>query len=178
MANNYANIKTSTTKGSQGGYKPALFFAPIGDITTWGRPLAVPVAKGDKVKITTAHIFAATKTAAKWEAKLHSVTHKTLSVGDEGASDLEHTAEVKFLGDDEVIHEMVKDLLNDQVAIWLKDSDCLNNDSYIQLGDDCVPVSVKVDFDGKTTKDGKKEYTVTFTTKAKYFYLAALDIAP
>lgn len=178
MANNYSNVKQSTTKGLQGGYKPALYFAPTADIETWGRPIAVPVAKGDKVKITTAHIFVATKTAVNWQAKMHSVTHKSTPVGDEGSQDLEHSAEVKFLGDDAELHEMVKDLLNDQVAIWLKDSDCLTNDSYIQIGDDCNPVTVKPEFDGKTTKDGKKEYTITFTSKAKFFYLAALDIAP
>lgn len=173
---NYANISQSTTKGQKGGYKPTLYFAPITDVTAWARPIAVPVALGDKVKIETAHTFAATKAAVQWQAKMHSVTHKSTAVGDEGAQELEHTAEVKILGDDANIYEMVQNLLNDQTVIFLKDSDCLTNDSYIQLGDDCNPVSVKPEFDGKNTKEGKKEYTITFTSKAKYFYLAALDI--
>jgi hypothetical protein len=177
MPNNYANVKQSTTKGQRGGYKPALYFSPTADITTWARPIAAPVVKGDKVKITTAHTFATGKTAAAWQTKMHSVTLKSDPVGDEGSQELEHKAEIKILGDDEIIYEMVQDLLNDQLVIWLQDSDCIANSVFIQLGDDCNPVSVSPNFDGKNTKEGKKEYTITLTSKAKYFYKATLDIA-
>jgi hypothetical protein len=175
---NYANIVQSTQTGTNGGYKPALYFAPAADIATWGRPLATPVALGDKKKITTAHVFGTGKAAILWDAKLNSVTHKSKSVGDEGAQELEHSAELVFLGDNAPTLEQVENLMNDQPVAWIKDSDCQNNDSYVQLGDDCVPVTVSVEFDGKTTKEGKKEYKITLTSKRKFFYLAALDITP
>lgn len=175
---NYANVKANNQLGKVGGYKPQLYFAPIGDITTWGRPTNAPAATGDTKKITTAHVFAALAGAIVFDAKMHSVTHKSTPVGDEGAQDLEHSLEVKVLGDDAGLFEQVDRLQNDQVVVWAKDADCLNNDSYVQIGDDCMPVICKVEFDGKTTKDGKKEYTLTFTSKKKFFYLAALTILP
>lgn len=175
---NYANITQSTQTGTTGGYKPILFFAPIADIVTWGRPIANPVALGDKVKVNTAHIFAATKAAMRWELKLHSAKATSKVVGDEGAQEMEHTLEVEFLGDNPATFEQVQNMLNDQIVVWTKDANCQDDDGYVQYGDDCVPTLVTPEFDSKTTKDGKKTYKVTFTTKKKLFYLAALDIDP
>jgi hypothetical protein len=176
MPVNYANTAQADQSGLIGGYKSSLFFAKVADILTWGRPLAA--ALGDAAKIVTAHVFVAAKCAFLMEAKLHSSTIKGTSVGDEGAQDMEWTAEVKILGDNPILQDQLLRMQNDQIVIWLKDADCLTNDSYIQMGDDCVPVTVKIDFDGKTTKDGKKEYTLTLTSKKKFHYLATLDVTP
>jgi hypothetical protein len=50
----------------------------------------------------------------------------------------------------------------------------LGANQYIQLGNDCVTPTFKVEFDGKTTKEGKKIYTVTVVCKKKYFYSYAV----
>jgi hypothetical protein len=173
---NYGNRQASTQVGKTGGYKPSLYFAPASDIATYGRPAASPVALGDKVKVTTAHTFATGKAANLWDAKLHSVTHTSKPVGDPGSLEMEHTVVVTFLGDNPATFEQVQNMLNDQVVIWVKDADCLTNDSYIQLGNDCIPVDVSPEFDGKNTQAGQKEYKITFTSKAKVFYVATLDI--
>ena len=175
---NYSNRVANAQAGQTGGYKPTLYFSKVSDIETIGRPIGVPVNPGDKVSITTAHVFKAAKAAIVWDAKMHSVTHKSTNVGDDGAKEFQHTIEVKFLGDNPVTFEQIQDMLNDQMIIWVKDADCLGVDNYIQLGDDCVPVEVAPELDGKTTKDGKKEYTIVFTSKKKFFYNAALDITP
>lgn len=177
MANKYANIKQSTTKGKSGGYKPALFFSPTAAIETWGRPIANPAAIGDKKKITTAHTFADGLTATKWQAKMHSVKFSSKMVGDPGAGELEHTATIVITGDSAEVTEMVEELMNDESVFWLKDADCIDNDSYIQLGDDCNPAEVQPEFDGKDTKAGQKEWTINIVSKKKQFYLAALPIA-
>lgn len=173
---NYSNLPKSSQTGKTGGYKPALYFSPIEDITTWQRPTNAPAAIGDKVKITVAHTWAANLGAYKWDAQIHSVKHTSATVGDEGAQELEHTAELIVLGDNAATLEQMVQALNDDKVIWLKDADCLTNDSYIQFGDDCVPVSVSIAFDGKTTKEGQKAYTLTIKSKKKFFYLAALDV--
>ncbi len=172
---NYGNINNSTQTGKAGGYKPALYFSEVSDITTWQRPIAIPLVLGDKVKIVTAHTWAAGKAVNKWEAKLHSVKHTSAPVGDPGSQDLMHTAQVVVLGDNPETFEQMLNALNDQKVIWLKDSDCITNDSYIQIGDDCNPVETVPNFDGFTTADGQKAYTVDFKSKKKFFYLAALD---
>lgn len=173
---NYGNINKSTQTGKTGGYKPALYFSPVEDITTWQRPTNAPAALGDKVKITTAHTWGVGLAAFKWEAQIHSVKHNSATVGDEGAEELEHTAEIFVLGDNPATFEQMVQSLTDDKVVWLKDADCITNDSYIQLGDDCVPVTCKISFDGKTTKEGQKGYTVTLKSKKKFFYLAALDV--
>jgi hypothetical protein len=81
------------------------------------------------------------------------------------------------LGDKSSTQEQLQRILNDDVICLLKEADCLVTDSYVQLGDECVSPTFKVEFDGKTTKDGKKEYKVTVTCKKKFFYLAAVTMA-
>lgn len=173
---NYGNLPKSSQTGKTGGYKPALYFSPIEDITTWQRPITVPVALGDKVKIVTAHTWGTGLGAYKWDAQIHSVKHSSATVGDPGAQEFEHTAELIVLGDNAATLEQMVQALNDDKVVFLKDADCLTNDSYIQLGDDCVPVEVSIAFDGKTTKEGQKAYTITIKCKKKFFYLAALDV--
>lgn len=173
---NYGNISKSTQTGKSGGYKPALYFSEVADITTWQRPTGSPVALGDKVKITAAHTWASGKGAYLWDTQVHSVKHTSAVVGEIGAQEFEHTAEMIVIGDNPSTYEQMINALNDDKVIWLKDSDCLTNDSYIQMGDDCSPVEVSAVFDGKTTKEGQKIYTVTIKSKKKFFYLAALDV--
>lgn len=173
---NYGNLPKASQTGKTGGYKPALYFSPIEDITAWSRPTNAPAALGDKVKITAAHTWAANLGAYKWDAQIHTVKLTTATVGEEGAYELEHTAELVVLGDNPSTFEQMVQALNDDKVIWLKDADCIENDSYVQLGDDCVPVTASIAFDGKTTKEGQKGYTVTIKCKKKFFYLAALDV--
>lgn len=175
---NYGNIANSTQTGRKGGYKPAMYFAETSDIATWARPIASPVAIGDTVKITTAHTFASGKCALIWEGQIHSVTITGEPVGEDGAKEIEYTATIAILGDNAATAEQMIRALNDQKVCWFKDADCLTNDSYVQLGDDCNPVEASAAFNGGTTKEGQKKYTLTVKSKTKYFYLAALDTTP
>jgi hypothetical protein len=177
----YANISNSTQTGLKGGYKPQLYFAQVEDIETWERPTVPGVAIGDTVKITDAHVLADGKAVYQWDAMLYSVTVTSEAIGDAGAREFRHTATVVVKGDHAATLEQMIAMLNDNKVIWLKDADCLTNNSYIQLGDDCNPVEVSPAFDGRNNgpDGGQKRYTITITSATKYFYLAALPaVAP
>ena len=90
---------------------------------------------------------------------------------------MEWSGSFVVLGDSASTDEQLRRLLNDDVVCLIKEADCINNDSYIQLGDECVSPSFTVAFDGKTTKEGKKEYAVTVVCKKKFFYTGVVTFA-
>lgn len=172
---NYKNIfKSTNTKEYSGGYKNVFLFAPRRDFLSISRPPDNPPMLGDGVSITGAHAFDDPKGFLSYDAKQHSVTLKSATVGEDGAQELEHTAEFSILGDSATTQEQLQRILNDDIICLLKEASCLENDSYVQLGDECVSPVFKVEFDGKTTKEGLKEYKISVVTKAKYFYSGAV----
>ncbi len=176
MAINYSDISNSTQTGRVAGYKPKLYFISNDDVDTWQRPVDPPVNPGDSVTIATAHILKAAKVTHQWDAKLYSATVTSEPVGDAGARQLLHKATAIILGDNAATYEQMIKMLNDNKTIFLKDADCINNDSYLQFGDDCNPVEVSIKFDGKTNSPNasQKEYTLEITSLVKYFYTDAL----
>lgn len=172
---NYSHRSNNTNPlANKGGYKDVFKFAPKADFTSVAAPTASPSAIGDKVKITTAHTFTGTKGFYNWPTKQQSVTIKSTTVGDPGARLLKHTAEFTILGDNASTQEQVESLLNDEVIALFKDSACVAGE-YVQLGDDCSSPVFNVEFDGKTTAEGMKEYKVSVeVTASKYFYSGAI----
>lgn len=161
-----------------GGYKNVFLFAPVGDFTALKKPEPGETPQiGDKLKITTAHTFASPKGFHSWDCKLHSVTLKSATQGEAGAKTLMHTAEFIVLGDSASTQEQMQAQLNSHNICLLKDAAQCGVDEYIQLGNDCVPVDFTVEFDGKTTAEGKKEYKVTAACSKKYFYNATVTKA-
>lgn len=179
MANaNYKNIAKSTNPRSySGGYKNVFLFAPRADFLAISKPPDVPAAIGDTLTVTGAHTFTDPKGFFSWDCKTHSVTLKASSTGEDGAQEMEWSAELTILGDDATTQEMLQRTLNDDIICLLKEAACLENDSYVQLGDECVSPVFKVEFDGKTTKEGKKEYKLTITCKVKFFYAHAVTMS-
>ncbi|RYY94609.1 MAG: hypothetical protein EOO11_17515 [Chitinophagaceae bacterium] len=171
---NYGHIvKNTDPKFATGGYKNVFLFCPRADFTALAAPDAA-AAIGDTLLIDTAHTHPVGKGFISYACKTHSVTLKGATVGDEGAQEMEWTGEFVILGDSASTQEQLQRLLNDDVICLLKDAACGAN-QYVQLGDECITPIFKVEFDGKTTKEGKKEYKVTVTCKAKYFYNAAVS---
>lgn len=174
----YGNISRSTQTGTEPGYKDTVYFADIADITTWSRPTDTPTVLGDKYKITTAHTFAASKGAYSIECKMRSPVGTAEQQGDPGEATTNHTLVFEVNGDSPELLELLETMSNGNLVFWVKDSDCLNNDSYVQYGDDCLTCDVRYQFNSrKSNETGKKVYTVTVTVpKKKYFYQAALTI--
>ena len=179
MTNLYKKIAKADLTNQDGGYKNVLFFAPVDTFTSIKKPTPTPAALGDKKKITTAHTFGEDDGFISLLSKLHSVTLKGATVGEEGAQSMEWTFEGVILGDNAVLQEELEELLNDNCIWLLKDQDCLNSTDFVQLGDECVFPAIKLEFDGKTTKEGMKEYKITGTIKGKkFFYNATVTEKP
>lgn len=172
---NFAHIATNTNvKAIRGGYKDYLFFCPVADFLVIATPLTTPLALGDEVTINGDHTFATTNGFFKWELKQKSPTIKGTSVGDVGAKLMEYTGEVTILGDEATTQAQLERLLNSKGICLLKDANCLEDDVYAQIGDECDTPEFTVEFDGKTTAEGLKEYKVSFKAVAKYRYEGAL----
>lgn len=175
---NYGHISKNTNPSfGTGGYKNELLFCPLADFTALQAPAPGQTpAIGDTVKITTAHTFGTGKGFYGWAAKVHSPTGKGKTVGDDGAKEMEYEYEISFIGDGAAMQEQVQRMLNDDVIVLLKDAECGAN-TYIQLGNDCILPTFDGEFDGKTTKEGKKEWKLKVTCKARYFYTATVTKA-
>ena len=169
MSNLYKARGKADQNFMQGGYKNVVLWAPIDTFTNVAHPTVFTLA-GEKLTITDDHTFGVDDGFISWLCKLHSVTIKTETTGDPGAQSLVHTCEFILLGDDASTLDQLRDLLNDNCMFLVKDQDCLTANQYVQLGDDCLAPEINVSFDGKTTKEGLKEYTVKLSVKDKRFY--------
>lgn len=176
---NFAHIVTNTnTKAIRGGYKDYLYFCPLADFNVIATPLAVPLTLGDEVTINGDHTFTTTNGWFKFELKQKSPTIKGTPVGDPGAKLMEYTGECIILGDETTTQAQLERLLNTKGICLLKDANCTSNDVYAQLGDECDTPEFTVEFDGKTTAEGLKEYKVMFkVVAAKYSYSGAVTLS-
>jgi len=179
MPANFAAITTNTNpKAIRGGYKDYLWFCPLDDFDTIATPLAVPLALGDEVTINGDHTFTGTDGWFKWELKQKSPTIKGTPVGDPGAKLMEYTFECTILGDEATTQAQMERLLNSKGIVLLKDANCQADDVYAQLGDECDTPEFTVEFDGKTTAEGLKEYKVMGkVVAAKYRYEGAVTLS-
>lgn len=174
----YQNITKSTNPNAyRGGYKNVFFFAKRSDFLSISKPVDPAVTIGDSVVVQAAHTFTDPKGFLSWDCKTNSVTLKGATVGDDGAQEIEWSSEFAVLGDGSITQEQMQRILNEDAICLLKEAACLEDDSYVQLGDECVSPVFKVEFDGKTTKEGKKEYKVTVTCKVKYFYSQVVTLS-
>jgi len=176
--NLYKKFDKTTQEATSGGYKNVVFWAPTDTFTAIQVPTPTPAALGDKFKITTAHTFPTDEGFISWLCKQDSVTIKGVTIGDPGSNEMEYTSTFILLGDGAATQEEVTEQLNSNNLWLLKDSACLAGNPYVQLGNECVPAKVSIEFDGKTTAAGLKEYTITVVSKAKAFYSGTITEKP
>jgi len=156
-----------------------VLWAPRNTFLSIKTPTATPTLLGDKKKITTAHTFQTDEGFISWLCKQASVTTTMETTGDAGARSFVHKGKFELLGDTSTTLEQLEDMLNDDIILLLKDQDCLNATDYCQYGDECLSPEMTVTFDGKTTSEGYKIYTVEFSVKAKkFFYSGAVTMKP
>ncbi|MGN7786810.1 hypothetical protein ACTJIJ_19915 [Niabella sp. 22666] len=179
MATSYANIvRPSNPLTAKGGYKDNFYFAPTRDFTTIAKPVvsATPVL-GEVFTIGTAHTFTSPKGFHNWELKKVSVLGTSTTVGDDGEKLPLFNYELIVLGDSASTQEQVLALLNDDIICMFKDSNCLEDEVYVQLGDECNSPTFDVQFDGKTNKEGMKQWKVIVQSNVRYFYTATVTMA-
>lgn len=178
MATNYAKITKAEQHNTGGGYKNVVMFAQLATFLTLAAPVDPPVNIGDSKLISADHTFDVSDGFISWLCKKNSVTTTSETQGEDGANYLVHKAKFVLLGDGASTLEQVENLLNDENIFLMRDQECKSSE-YVQFGDDCVTPSAQVTFDGKTTADGLKEYTVELTVKQKkYFYTGAVTEKP
>lgn len=176
MPANFTHIATnSNPKANKGGYKDVVRFCPLSDFATIATPLATPLATGDTVRVNGDHTFAGTNGFFHWECKQDSVKITSTPVGDPGGRLSRYKTEFILLGDSPEMQEQMERLQNWKGMFLLKESNCLDNDAYAQLGDECDSPDIQVEFDSKTKAEGMKEYKVSVeVTAAKYEYTGAV----
>ena len=175
---NYKNIvRDLNPRKNTGGYKNVVLFAPQKDFLSMSMPPDPAPLHGDSVTITAAHTFTDPKGFLTMDCKTHSVTGTAASVGDPGAMELQYTYVFTLIGDSASTQESMQRLLNDHIIWLLKEANCLADDSYVQLGDECFAPENSVAADFKNTKEGMKEWTITVVTKARYFYTATVTMS-
>jgi hypothetical protein len=172
-----AIVRNTNPRAYTGGYKNVAFMAALIDILALSKPADPAVNIGDAVKITAAHTFTDPKGWIPWDCKTNGVTGVLATTGDPGAQECEYSYKITLLGDDEFMQDMRNRVLNDHVIWLLKEANCLEQDKYVQLGDECVAPSYQAEGDFKTTDNGMKEWTLTIKTKAKYFYTGAITMS-
>lgn len=176
--NKYRKYAKTDIANRDGGYKALIYFAPIDTFAGITMPTVTTTIEDSK-KIVTAHTFAADEGFITLLCKLHSVTSKGATVGDEGAQSVEWTFEGSILGDSALLQAELEGILNDNCMFLIKDQDCINATDYVQFGDECLQPTIKLEFDGKTTKEGTKEYKLTGTIRGhKYWYSSTVTEKP
>lgn len=162
-------IQNDVLENQDGGYKNVIYFAPASTFSSVKQPTESAVL-GDTEKVILADTFNDDEGYISMLSKLHSVTTRSETVGEEGAQSLQHTFEAIILGDSPAHLAQLKARLNEG-AIWLvKDQNCLNATDFIRFGDDCLQPNIKIDFTGNTTASGLKEYKITGTIRNKKFF--------
>lgn len=157
----------------EGGYKNKVFFCPIADFLSIKKPVGPFVNPGDKFKIATAHTFTAPAGFISFDCKKHAVTTTAETTGEDGSKSLTYKFKFVLLGDDAITQEYLETMLNDDVLVLVKDQDCLNATDHTQFGDECLTPDFTVTFDGKTTKEGLKEWNIEGSVKGKRFFYSA-----
>jgi hypothetical protein len=179
MANRYGRITKSDQKNVDGGYKNVVLWAPRSSFLSVKQPDSTNTAPGKSLEIVQDHTFGVDDGFISWLCKKDSVTIKGTSEGEPGAKSMVWTSEFVLLGDSSSTQEQLEDMLNDDVILLLKDGNCLAATDYVQLGDDCNNPEFTIEFDGKTTAAGLKEYKVTMKSKkGKYFYKGTVTEKP
>lgn len=175
---NYKTItKSSNPKDATGGYKNVFLFARRDDFLSISKPVDVPAELGDEVTIPGAHTFTDPQGFMSWDCKTNSVKITGETVGEDGAQEIEWKATFQVLGDSASTQAQMQRILNDDIICLLKEAACLEDDSYVQLGDECISPVFKVSFDSFDTKQGKKTYTVEVTCKSKAFYAQTVTMS-
>ena len=173
---NFSHLTTADNpKEYKGGYKDVVYFCPLADFDAIVTPLDVPLALGDRVKIVGDHTFIGTNGWFNWACMTDSVKITSSIVGAKGARLPRWKAEFTLVGDTPEKQEQLERLLNTRGLFLLKESSCLVDDAYAQLGDECDTCDVSWEFDSEDKAEGSKKYKVSIeVTAAKYYYTGAV----
>lgn len=169
----YAHHKIANVEYIAPGYIKA-YIVPISKVTTFTYPTqgGTP-ALGELHKTASAH----TMSTGAIEVYVHrdSLESSGAAAGDTQAKVIVYKPKIFILGDGPKIQEIVYNLKNDALALFLK-LECEGEGTYEQYGNDKDPMYLTdINFNSGTYQGGKKGWELTGETRTKEFHTATLD---
>ncbi|MFC4230586.1 hypothetical protein ACFOW1_01700 [Parasediminibacterium paludis] len=163
--------------GAVSGFKQTAYISELGWIDTEATPTNTPTAMGDKVKIATAHTFVSGKGALPIQCFYKTGDQTGEAAGDQGAKVLNFKPKIFLQGDNAEALELVKNILNKNVILWLEKTGCPGQ--LVQYGCKCTPAILDTANPVVgVTLNGKAGYEITFEAQEKFFYNATLSVYP
>lgn len=171
----YKFINLQQPQNTASGVAQFILFAPVYDFEVDGIkcPEAPFASPGDKVKITSPHVFKLGRGFTKFICAPEKNHVDGKSIGDKGFNKFDFDYKFFVPGSYAQLHEAAAEMLNTPMIVLTKDSSC-DDDLYYQLGCDCLFAYITLDFTTGTEKDGVKGYSgsVTYTNRSVLLYAA------
>lgn len=158
----------------ESGVAQKLFVAPVSFFEEGGIMAPSPpyLYDGAEVVIEDSHIFLAGKGFLEIALAPEKNNLDMKMIGDTGFTKFDQVIKAIIPGSYAIQHELMKNLLNQQLIVIIKDSNCPAN-LYYQLGTSCVPAYMSTDFTTGTTREGLKGYNASFNSSLGYLQIYA-----
>ncbi len=171
----YKNLQKKDTSNREPGYGKNAYLVPLSWLQTHGEPVG-DAAVGDSVTIDESHVFLVNRGAIAIYVDPKTVQAAGEVVGELGSKKMAWRPQFTIPGDNPVVYEFVKNILNEEFILFYKEPDC-HSAQWIQFGCDCDPVQISAgDFASGTLAEGKKAYNMTGETYCKFFYNGVLQV--
>lgn len=162
-------------KDNMAGTTKNAFIGVVSHFTSIAKPIAVPVALGDGVKITTAHVLATGKKLIKLFVMYEKSGVESTSVGQRKSKSWKPKAKFFYPGTQAEIIDLLSILGNPDLLAFMEPMD---EEGLIQIGTEALPASL-VSGSVKTGEGPEGEKGVMFeleapSRKAWYIYTAVL----
>lgn len=170
----YFNLPSSALENRRAGYKNQAWITPRSWITTI--PPALALDGPGAYEIGTDFVFSEDPAGGiladgfiSCYATRHSVTVSGETIGDSGSLSMIWKPKIMIPGDGSNVQSLLETLMNEDLILLVKDASCPGG--YLMFGCDCGPAGVsKLTFDGGTTKDGSKGWTMELESNCRLFY--------
>lgn len=151
------------------------FIGIVSDFATIAKPIAVPVAIGDGVKIVTAHVLKATKKTFKFFVMYEKSGVESPMVGQRKSKSWKPKFKLFYPGGDAVAMDILSLLQNVDIIAWATPLDGVG---LLQIGSEELPATI-VAGSVKTGEGPEGEKGISFEVEAPsrkpyYLYTAAL----
>lgn len=180
MPSKYKSYGFSDVQNRFPGYTNNAWIAPKSAFTLLQEPAGPFTVLGDEVTVKTAHTFPVGEGFISVYCAPDTVEANGSAVGAKGARRFKWQPKIFIPGDGPALQAQVQLLLNDDVIIILKDSNCPGG-PLLQYGCSCTPGQTSAGaFQGSNTADesGRKGYELTFDSMCRYFYSSTIAEKP
>lgn len=167
------HYKKSQVSGQTAGYPANTLIAFMDRVDELAVPGATPFLIEDDHTFVTAVAPTTTNGFNQVYGLPRTVQQNSATFGEPGALGKTYTHEFFVPGEGPELENVVKDILNKELIVMVKDPNVA--DRYIQLGDANFPVYCEsVEGSSGTQTDGRKGQLIKVTATSKYWYTGAI----